>query len=133
MPPQMANEIKPELMKAERRLVVVETQRRTVAALLRHFHGCLASTFADDFHQRAPEGAGTYRPAPPDGKALLYRGRVNTIVARRAAGKTLGGDRRCCRRSQDRRKALYFDMEDARTGGVARFHAIGVDIDSAGA
>ena len=132
IPLVMAKEIKPELMKAELRHVVAETQRRTQAARNSDISTWLPSgTFADDFVNGAPEGAGPTVLHRTDGKALLYRGRVNTIVARRAAGKTWAGIAAVADVLQAGGKALYFDMEDARTEWRARFHAIGVDIDSA--
>lgn len=132
IPSEMAKEIKPELMKAELRQVVVETRRRTAAARNSDISTWLpSSTFADDFINGAPEGAEPTVLHRADGKALLYRGRVNTIVARRAAGKTWAGIAAVADVLRAGGKALYFDMEDTRTEWRARFHAIGVDIDSA--
>ncbi len=132
IPLSKADEVRAELLKAELRQVVAETQRRTAAVRHSDVSTWLPSpTFADDFVSGAPEGAGPTVLHRVDGKALLYTGRVNTIVARRAAGKTWAGIAAVADVLQAGGKALYFDMEDTRTEWRSRFHAIGVDIDSA--
>lgn len=132
IPVEMAAPIKKELARAEMRQVVVETQRRAEAARRSDISSWLPSdTFIEDFVSGAPEGAEPTILHRADGKALLYRGRVNTVVARRAAGKTWAGIAAVADVLDAGGRALYFDMEDTRSEWKARFHAISVDIDTA--
>lgn len=132
IPAEMAGPIKKELARAEMRQVVVETQRRAEAARKSDIGSWLpGENFVEDFLSGAPEGAEPTILHRSDGKALLYRGRVNTIVARRAAGKTWAGIAAVADVLSAGGRALYFDMEDTRSEWKARFNAIGVDIDAA--
>lgn len=78
---------------------------------------------------------GTHQPPPPallqrrDGASLLYPGKVHSIAGEPEAMKSWLALLACSQQLIDRRRVLYFDLEDGPEGIVQRLLDMGLPVD----